>query len=141
MSGSAEAPKDAAAERPETRFWNSVARRQMELPFCLKCQQFFFYPRPFCPTCWSSEYEVRPVSGKGKVWSYTIVRFPLGANAGWKTRLPYVVALIDLDEGVRIMSNVVGCPPEEVKCGLSVGLRYEEMDGRVLPLFAPTSPG
>jgi hypothetical protein len=40
-----------------------------------------------------------------------------------------------------MMSNVVGCPPEAVKCGLSVGLRYEEMDGRVLPLFAPTSPG
>lgn len=135
MSGTAEAPKDGAAERPETYFWNSVARRQMELPFCLRCDRFFFYPRPFCPLCWSAAYEFRPASGKGTVWSYTVIRFPLGANASWKERLPYVVALIDLEEGVRIMSNVVGCPPEAVRCGINVELCYEEMDGKTLPLF------
>jgi uncharacterized OB-fold protein len=138
MSEKPEKPASTPDERPESHFWNSVARRQMELPFCLKCQRFYFYPRSFCPSCWSSEIEFRPVSGEGTVWSYTIVRFPLGANPGWKTRLPYVVALIDLREGVRMMSNIVGCPPEAVKCGMRVELRYEEMDGRILPLFAPS---
>jgi uncharacterized OB-fold protein len=52
--------------------------------------------------------------------------------------LPYVVALIDLRESVCMMSNIVGCPPEVVKCGMRVELRYEEMDGRILPLFAPS---
>lgn len=141
MSGTAEAPKNAAAERPETRFWDSVARRRMELPFCLQCRHFFFYPRPFCPTCWSSVYEFRPVSGKGTVWSYTVVRFPLGANASWKQRLPYVVALIDLEEGVRMMSNVVGCAPEAVRCGVKVELCYEDVDGRTLPLFKTRTSG
>ena len=82
----------------QSPFWQSVDRRAMELPYCGPCQRFFFYPRPFCPTCWSTDIDHRPVSGRGTVWSHTVVHFPHGANEGWKTRVPYVVALITLEE-------------------------------------------
>ena len=122
----------------ESPFWQSVDRGALELPYCGLCKSFFFYPRPFCPTCWSSEISFCPVAGKGTVWSYTAVHFPHGANEGWKTRVPYVVALIALEEGVRMMSNVVDCPVESVHTGMAVEVVYREFDGQTLPVFAPT---
>jgi uncharacterized OB-fold protein len=121
----------------ESPFWQSVDQRAMALPFCKPCRHFFFYPRPFCPTCWSPEIEHRPVSSKGKVWSHTVVHFPHGANEGWKTRVPYVVALITLDEDVRMMSNVVDCDPASVHAGMAVELAYREYEDQILPVFAP----
>jgi len=121
----------------ETPYWRSVDRHAMALPFCEPCQAFFFYPRPFCPTCWSEDVTDREVSGKGSVWSYTVVHFPHGANEGWKTRVPYVVALIELEEGVRLMSNVVDCPVGSVHTGMAVDLVYRDYDGRTLPVFVP----
>ena len=75
-------------------FWQSVDARAMALPLCGDCGRFHFYPRAVCPECWSDDLAWRPVGGKGTVWSYTIVRFAHGAHEGWKTRTPYVVALI-----------------------------------------------
>lgn len=121
----------------ETPFWQSVEQRAMALPYCKPCQHFFFYPRPFCPTCWSPDIDFRPVGGKGTVWSYTVVHFPHGANEGWKARVPYVVALIALEEGVRMMSNVVDCPVESVRTDMAVELAYREYDGHILPVFVP----
>ena len=127
------------SEDPRSPFWLSVENRAMALPWCAPCEAFFFYPRPFCPACWSSEISYREVSGKGTVWSHTVVRFGHGANEGWKTRLPYVVALIELAEGVRMMSNVVDCPVEAVHGGMPVALVYREYDGRILPVFVPAA--
>lgn len=116
-------------------FWDAIDRHSLELPFCTACGHHFFYPRPFCPRCWSRDIERRPVSGRGRVWSHAVVRFPVGGHAGWKERLPYVVALVELDEGVRIMSNIVGCAPEEVAVGLAVEVTFHELDGRILHAF------
>lgn len=124
----------------ESPFWQSVERHAMELPYCNPCQGHFFYPRPFCPTCWSTDIAFRPVGGGGTVWSHTVVHFPHGAHEGWKSRVPYIVALVELDEGVRLMSNIVDCPIEEVRSGMAVDLCYREFDGRILPVFAPRHP-
>ncbi len=121
----------------ESPFWQSVADRAMTLPFCAACGQFFFYPRPFCPGCWSPDIAWRPVAGRGTVWSHTVVHFPHGAHEGWKTRVPYIVALIALEEGVRMMANVVDCPVESVHSGMAVALAYREYDDRILPVFVP----
>ena len=118
-------------------YWDAIERGEMALPFCVPCQKFFFYPRPFCPNCWSEEVERRTVSGKGTVWSYSVVHFPHGPNEGWKSRVPYIVALITLEENVRLMSNIVDCPIEKVATGMRVNLIYRELDGRMLPLFVP----
>jgi len=116
-------------------FWASVAERAMKLPFCTACGKFFFYPRPICPHCWSSEVEFRPAKGTGRIFTYSVIRSPHGNITGWHQRIPYVVALIDLDEGVRMMGNVIDCDPDAVHSGLPVRLTYTEIDGRLLPAF------
>ena len=118
-------------------FWRSVDRRAMELPYCKSCGRFHFYPRPVCPECWSADLDWRPVGGKGTVWSYTVVRFAHGAHEGWKTRVPYVVALVELEEGVRMMGNVVDCPVGSVRSGMAVELDYREYEDGLIPVFVP----
>ena len=118
-------------------FWRSVDRRAMALPRCGACGRFHFYPRPVCPECWSDELDWRPVRGRGTVWSYTIVRFAHGAHEGWKTRVPYAVALIELEEGVRMMGNVVDCAVESVRTGMAVQLAYREYEDGLIPAFVP----
>lgn len=115
-------------------FWDSVERRAAEAPFCRACNRFFFYPRPFCPTCWSEEVEFRLLAGGGTVWSYTIVRFDHG-NAARLRDLPYTVALVALDEGIRVMGNIADCPPDEVHSGMRVRLTYARVGDRTLPSF------
>ena len=121
----------------DTTYWEGVERGRMELPFCVNCNQFYFYPRPFCPNCWSHDVDNRSISGEGTIWSYSVVHFPHGPNEGWKTRIPYIVALISLKENVRHMSNVVDCPVDRVKSGMEVRLVYRELDDRMLPVFVP----
>lgn len=118
-------------------FWRSVDRWAMELPYCKSCGRFHFYPRPVCPECWSDDLDWRPVGGRGTVWSYTVVRFAHGANEGWKTRVPYVVALVELEEGVRMMGNVVDCPVESVRSDMAVELYYREYEDGLIPVFVP----
>ena len=118
-------------------FWRSVDRRAMALPRCGACGRFHFYPRPVCPECWSDDLDWRPVCGRGTVWSYTIVRFAHGAHVGWKTRVPYAVALIELEEGVRMMGNVVDCAVESVRTGMAVQLAYREYEDGLIPAFVP----
>jgi uncharacterized OB-fold protein len=116
-------------------FWASVEARAMQLPFCTACNSFFYYPRTICPKCWSSEVEFRPAAGTGRIFTYSVVRSPHGNITGWHQRIPYVVAQIDLAEGVRMMSNVIDCDVDAVRSGMPVRLTYTEIDGRVLPAF------
>jgi uncharacterized OB-fold protein len=118
-------------------FWKSVEARAMELPYCTACNRFFFYPRPICPHCWSDAVEFRRASGNGTVFTYSIVRSPHGNITGWHQRIPYAVALIELAEGVRMMSNIIDCDVDAVRSGMPVKLTYTEIDGRVLPAFTP----
>lgn len=116
-------------------FWRSVEDRAMLLPFCTACDAFFYYPRPFCPACWSPEVVFRPASGNGTIWSYTVIRFAHGTPSEWHARIPYVNALVDLAEGVRMMANLVDVDIETVRSGLPVRLTYAKIGTRVLPAF------
>lgn len=118
------------------KFWNSVKEHAMQLPHCHRCGKVFYYPRAICPACWSEVTEWRQLGGMGTVWTYSTVRFPL-LRGEWEKRLPYVVALVDLTEGVRLLSNIVDCSPEEVRIGMAVELTYQERDGQVLFMFRP----
>jgi uncharacterized OB-fold protein len=129
--------------RPETRnagraYWKAAAEGRLVLPHCTSCAKPFWHPRPHCPACGSQRVEWKAASGKGSVHTFTIVR--QSADAYFRARVPYVVAMIDLDEGVRIMSNVVDCAPEAVAIGMRVRVTYERLDGAIgIPLFVPES--
>ncbi len=128
---------------PDTRnagrtFWALAAEGQLALPYCTPCSRAFWYPRWCCPHCGSAAVEWRTTSGDGSVHTFTVVR--RSDHPHFLERVPYVVAMIDLDEGVRIMSNVIGCEPEVVTIGMRVHCAFERIDDYVgLPLFAPMS--
>ena len=125
---------------PETEpFWRSVRERQMELPRCQACGHFFFPPSGFCQFCWSPDIKWEPVAGTGRVFSF--VTFQRLYNPAFADLLPYAVAVIELDEGPRLMSRITGVDVSKINCDDRVAVRYEELpDGNVLPLFAPAEP-
>ena len=132
---------DAAVERrrfepPVTDtsqpFWDATRERRLVLQWCTDCDAAIWYPRDFCPACARSSLEWRDASGNGVVYACTVEMRPTLPQVFGEE--PFVVALVALDEGVRMLTNVVGCPPDEVSVGMPVRVTWEEMsDGRHLP--------
>lgn len=119
-------------------FWEATARRQLVLQRCDACGLLRFYPRALCPGCWSFEHEWLPVSGLGTIASYTIVR--RAPTPAFRDAVPYVVALVDLDEGPRMLTNIVGTPIEDVRIDMRIQVDWEELgDNMALPVFRPVS--
>lgn len=116
-------------DQESREFWAGVKARQLKLQRCRGCGRFRFYPRAVCPHCLSGEVEWAPASGKGTVYSFTVCHRPAGeAFAG---EVPYIVALIDLAEGVRVMSNLIQCPPERARVGMPVEVVFEDVSDEI----------
>ena len=116
-------------------YWEAARRHELALPRCRRCGQRWAPPTARCPACLSEDIEWRPVSGRGQIFSFTVFR--RAYHPAYRERLPYVVAVIELDEGPRLVSNIVGCPPEEVVCDLPVMVTFEQRGEHVLPQFTP----
>jgi uncharacterized protein len=134
------APAPTRFEPPVTEeaeaFWSATERHELVLPWCTSCDQAFWYPRPVCPRCLRPDIEWRRASGRGEVYAVSVMHRP--AYPGMADRVPYAVALVDLDEGVRLLTNVVGVDAREVQIGMEVAVTWEPMsDGRNLPVFVP----
>lgn len=98
-------------------FWARANEETLVLPYCLDCGTYTYYPRTVCMRCMSRNLEWRPASGRGTVYSYTVVR---SAPPGFEDQAPYVVASIDLAEGTRMMANVLTDDPDSVSIGMPV---------------------
>ena len=115
-------------------FWDGVREHRLLIQRCEGCGALRHPPRPMCPACRSLEWDTIEASGRGTVFSFVIPHHP---QLPWFPE-PYVVALVDLAEGTRLVTNIVGIAPEAVSIGMAVAVRFEEFDdGVVLPLFAP----
>jgi uncharacterized OB-fold protein len=114
-------------------FWDACQRKSLEVSACNNCNHFFLPGGPVCPKCWSQDLGTRPVSGLGEVFSFVIYRRTYHPAIP----APYVVAIIELTEGVRLVSNVIGCDPEEVKIGMPVQVIFEQESDFFLPRFTP----
>ena len=124
-------------------FWEATREGRLLVQWCTACDRAVFYPRAFCPRCAArgSALEWRGASGRATVYAAGVEHRPEAAGAAFSGGEPYCVALVDLEEGVRMMTNVVGCPPDEVRSGMAVSVTWEPLsDGRQLPLFRP-APG
>lgn len=106
-------------------FWDHTKQGELIMPYCPRCAEYFWYPRQYCPNCLLPDWEWRKVSGKGKVYTYTLVRQP--GNPAFADDVPYPYCIIQLDEGPRLISNVVGIDPLEVKCEMRVEVTFEKM--------------
>ncbi len=113
-------------------FWDAATQHRLLRPVCTRCTRSFFTPQVACPHCGSLEWEYIESAGLGTVYSATtIFRPPSPAFAA-----PYVLAIIDLDEGWSMLSRVVGCAPEAVTIGQRVRVSWDPIDGGfVLPVF------
>ncbi len=106
----------------------------MALQCCRACGRFRFPPRPLCPFCHSTEADWRPVTGRGRVFVSLVMYRP--PSPAWEADVPYNVSQIELEEGIRMWSNVVDCDPEVVEIGDAVSIVYEDVtDGVTLPKF------
>lgn len=125
-------PRPSPVSQP---FWEAAGRRELLLQHCAACDRWVFYPRRRCPYCWADELGWRRASGAGTVASFTAIHRP--GHPAFAHDVPYVVALIDLAEGPRMLSNVVGCPFEEVEVGMPVEVVWDESGEATLPHFRP----
>lgn len=115
-------------------YWEAAARHELNLPYCTACERYFFIPRVLCPHCHSASVEWRKASGDGVIYSYTVSR--RAAAPAFKERVPYVVALIDLKEGPRMMSNVLTGDVDLVQIGQRVRVDFEDAGEDIsLPVF------
>jgi uncharacterized OB-fold protein len=121
---------------PETQhFWDGTQAGELRLQRCDGCANVYFPPRPFCPACASRKVSVFKASGKAKLYSYVIHHRPVPGFTP-----PYAIAVVELDEGPRMMSNIVDCPqtPEALELDMKLEVAFEKLDDRItLPLFRP----
>jgi uncharacterized OB-fold protein len=115
-------------------FWQAAAEHRLVVQRCLACGHTRLPPAPVCSECRSAEADWKELSGRGEIYTYTIVHRPIAAGQ----QLPYVIAVIALEEsgGVRMISNVVDARPEEIRIGSRVELVWEDMSAELaIPRF------
>lgn len=118
-----EIPAPAPAVSPEAKpFWDGTLEGRLLLQRCVSCEEVVWYPRGLCPRCGSFALEWFEASGRGVVYSYTVIR--RGAPGPYKGAEPYVLAYVELDEGPRLLTNVVGCDPSAVQIGSEVRVEF-----------------
>ena len=114
-------------------FWAAVQRQELLVQRCKTCGCHQFYPRSLCHRCWSDAPEWVPSPGKGRIYSFTVVSRP--PNAAFQA--PYIVAVAELDEGVRMMANLVACEPSAVYIDMPVRVVFVPHEDGLVPAFAP----
>jgi uncharacterized OB-fold protein len=121
---------------PETQpFWDACREGKFLIQRCRDCGRYQYHYRGFCCHCWSSAVEDVPLEGTGTVWTFSVVhrnRTPQFAGL-----VPYVVALVEVEHGLKIVANVVNCDPESVEIGMTVRLVFVDAGEFRVPMFEP----
>lgn len=130
---------DLPAPDPETQpFWDAARAGTLLIRRCLDCGRFHFYPRPFCPVCWSTNVEWVQAGGRATLYTWSVVR--RNDLPPFHERVPYVAAVVDLDEGPRMMTNVVDCDFDGLEAGMPLDVVFQPIsDDVTIPVFRPGS--
>jgi len=117
-------------------FWEGCAAGELRLQYCAACQAPFFPPQIRCPKCLGADVEWAPVSGRASLYSYMIQHRPA---PGFEDRVPYAVAVVELAEGPRMMTNIVGIPntPDDLVLDMELEVSFETRADLCLPVFGP----
>ena len=133
MSSLPAMPPNVTMETEE--FWKATAEGKLLLKRCDACATVIWYPRGICPMCGSLETSWFEATGRGTIYTYTIVHKPMGP---WAPHVPYVTAYVELEEGPRVMTNVVDVDPAEVEVGMAVEVVFDDTgQGNALYRFRP----
>lgn len=128
------ANKDRKIASPEPTvgseaYWEGARNGKLLLRHCTSCDKVHHYPRALCPYCFSDKLDWRQASGKGKVYSYSVMR---------RAPEPYVIAYVTLDEGISMMTNIVDCDLDKVRIDQPVKVVFKPSNnGQPVPMFAP----
>ena len=119
-------------------YWEAARRHELAVQRCTDCGQYRHYPQELCPACQSSAHEWAPLCGRGTIHSYVVSHAAF--HPYWKDKVPYVIATIEVDEGVRILSELDE-PADQVSIGAAVEVFFEAIDDEItLPRFRLTAP-
>jgi uncharacterized OB-fold protein len=129
--------KPAPVPTPETQaFWDGARERRLRIQRCLECGRYYFYPRPVCPHCGSTKVEWVDASGRASLYSYVINHRPA---PGWEEDGPYAIAVVELEEGPRMMASIAGLEPtpEALVLDMALTVDFEPRGDYMLPIFRP----
>ena len=130
-------PLPKLEELDTAAFWQATKEKKLCYQKCDSCGTVVFYPRAHCTGCTDGQLKWHEASGKGTVYTYSVVR--QSYHPFFRSKVPYAVAWIDLDEGPRILSNITGVddPLKDVSIGMKVTVEWEEHEALCIPLFKP----
>jgi uncharacterized OB-fold protein len=123
-------------EDESREFWEGLCDGRLLIKHCTACGAFHYYPRPFCPTCWSDDVEWYEASGRATVYTYSTVYVndlpPFGPQ------VPYVAAVVELEEGPRMMTRLIDCTKDDITLGMPVEVTYTDLDDELkIAVFRP----
>ena len=132
---------DASATRPAPQdggfgqgFWEGVREGELRVQQCDACGLLRHYPQPLCPECHGGEFHWEPLSGRGEIYSYCVAHRAF--HPAWQDHVPYVIATIELEEGVRMVCDLLDVAPDVVAIGQRVRVTFREMPGQgAMPRF------
>jgi uncharacterized OB-fold protein len=129
-------PRPAPVADPDSsEYWSAAHEGRLVLQRCESCDSYQLYPRDHCISCRGPVKWVE-ATGRGSVYSFTVIR--QNHSRPFRDMIPYVVALVDLEEGPRVMTNIVGCEPENVAIGMPVRATFEQVSEEAgIALFTP----
>ena len=117
-------------------FWDGCRTGVLTVQHCIACDRLRYPISPVCPHCLGREWTWQPLSGAGTV--YTFVVFRHAYNDGWRDRLPYAVAIVELEEGVMMIGDIAGAEPDDVSVGMLVRVDFEQATPEIsVPRFVP----
>lgn len=126
------------ADKDTQPFWDYAKQHELRVQKCLECGKLYYPVSPICPHCLGMKFEWAKLSGKGEVYSFIIVQRRY--HPAFAQDIPYVVAIIKTEEGIRMLSNVIGTKPENVKIGMPVEVVFDDVSPEfTLPKFKPVS--
>ncbi|MCX7620354.1 MAG: Zn-ribbon domain-containing OB-fold protein [Acidimicrobiales bacterium] len=123
----------------ETReFWEAARRGKLLLRSCNRCGVVHYYPRPFCPECWSDEVTWIEASGRARLYTHSTVH--VNDLPPFDEQVPYIAAVVDLEEGPRMMTQIVDCDPGELEIGMPLELTFRHVSDEVaVAVFRPSA--
>ncbi|GAA0896787.1 Zn-ribbon domain-containing OB-fold protein [Pseudonocardia zijingensis] len=126
------APAECAASAVSEPYWEGLAQGRLRIPFCGTCDKAFFFPRRWCPACWSADVSWIDAGGGGTLYARCTVDIPFDGRPA--EEVPYAVALVDLDEGVRLPGRLRRADAQ-LPIGARVVLRFPDDPARSLPVW------
>ena len=142
----AEAEREPRRPLPEVTeltapFWQAAREGRLVMQRCRACREYVWCPRPACMECGGRDLDWQELSGRGAVYSFTVIRQLAGRGArAFEKDIPYVIAWVDLEEGPRFFTNIVQCPVDRVEIGMAVEAVFDPASSEIsLPKFRPVA--